>query len=187
MYANGPAGIADFDKLALKITDMPNVIAVTPQIEGQVMATKNRVSIGAVVRGVRWSDLAVRKPLWNSLSERDIDRFRDENGVLIGHEMALKLGLKVGDSVSLTTARGKTTAFGTVPTRRKFKIAGIFNVGMYEYELVYFYAIGFVSRFLGYDNRVSGLEIYVTVPEHIRSLRQQVRQTVGSDLRFLTG
>ena len=130
VYAKGPAGIADFDELALTITDMPNVIAVTPQIGGQVMATKNRVSLGAVIRGVRWSDLAVRKPLWNSLSEGDIERFRDENGVLIGHEMAFKLGLKVGDSVSLTTARGKATAFGTVPTRRTFKIVGIFNVGM---------------------------------------------------------
>jgi hypothetical protein len=107
VYSKQAGGIADFDQLALKITDMPDVIAVTPQIEGQVMATQNRVSIGAVVRGVRWSDLAVRKPLWDSLDEGDINRFRDENGVLIGREMAFKLGVKAGDSVTLTTAKGK--------------------------------------------------------------------------------
>ena len=84
VYSKQVGGIADFDQLALKITDMPDVIAVTPQIEGQVMATQNRVSIGAVVRGVRWSDLAVSKPLWDSLDEGDIKRFRDKNGVLIG-------------------------------------------------------------------------------------------------------
>jgi len=186
VYAKGPNGIADFDKLALTIADMPNVIAVTPQIEGQVMATQNRTSIGAVVRGVRWSDLAVRKPLWNSLSESDINRFRDENGVLIGHEMAFKLGLKVGDSVSLTSAKGKATAFGTVPTRRKFKIAGIFDVGMYEYDSSFvFMPLDLSADFLGYNNRVSGLEIYVTLPEQIASLRQKVRKTVGSDLRVV--
>ena len=184
VYADGPSGIADFDKLALTITDMPNVIAVTPQIEGQVMATQNRVSIGAVIRGVRWSDLAVRKPLWNSLSESDVNRFRNENGVLIGHEMARKLGLKVGDSVSLTSAKGKATAFGTVPTRRKFKIAGIFDVGMYEYDSSFvFMPLDLSADFLGYENRVSGLEIYVTMPEQVTSLRQKVRKTVGSDLR----
>ena len=63
VYANDVGGIADYDGLALKIAEMPNVIAVTPQIEGQAMATQNTVSLGAVVRGVRWSDLAVRKPL----------------------------------------------------------------------------------------------------------------------------
>ena len=184
VYASTPAGIADFDDLALTITDMPNVIAVTPQIEGQVMATNNRVSVGAVIRGVRWSDLAVRKPLWNSLSENDINRFRDENGVLMGHEMARKLGLKLGDSVSLTTAKGKATAFGTVPTRRKFKIGGIFNVGMYEYDSSFvFMPLDLSADFLGYENRVSGLEIYVTMPEQIAYLRQEVGKTVGSGLR----
>ena len=137
------------------------------------------------MRGVRWSDLAVRKPLSGiPLSESDIDRFRNENGVFIGHEMALRLGLKVGSNVSLTTAKGKATAFGTVPTRRKFTVAGIFNVGMYEYDSSFiFMPLNLSAEFLGYGNRVSGLEIYVTMPEHIVSLRQEVRKTVGSDLR----
>ena len=91
VYANDVGGIADYDGLALKIAEMPNVIAVTPQIEGQAMATQNTVSLGAVVRGVRWSDLAVRKPLWDSLDEEEIAGFRDKKGVLIGHAMRLTL------------------------------------------------------------------------------------------------
>ena len=184
VYSNQSVGIANFDQLALKIADMPNVIAVTPQIEGQIMATHNRITIGAVIRGVRWSDLAVRKPLWNSLAEDDIDRFRSESGVLIGHEMALKLGVSAGNTITLTTARGKATAFGTLPTRQKYKIAGIFNVGMYEYDSSFvFMPLDISSSFLGYDNSVSGLEIYVSAPEQIALLRQQVREVVGSDLR----
>ena len=62
--------------------------------------------------------------------------------------MALRLGLKVGSNVSLTTAKGKATALVRF-TRRKFTVAGIFNVGMYEYDSVYFYAFKFVGSFLG--------------------------------------
>ncbi|MDA0332154.1 MAG: ABC transporter permease, partial [Proteobacteria bacterium] len=134
VYANDVGGIADYDGLALKIAEMPNVIAVTPQIEGQAMATQNTVSLGAVVRGVRWSDLAVRKPLWDSLDEGEIAGFRDKKRVLIGHAMAFKLGVKQGDNVTLTTAKGKPTAFGTLPSRRTLKTEFDFDVGMYEYD-----------------------------------------------------
>ena len=184
VYSNQSVGIANFDQLALQITELPDVIAVTPQIEGQVMATQNRISIGAVVRGVRWSDLAVRKPLWNSLAEEDITRFRNGDGVFIGHEMAHKLGIKLGGSITLTTAKGKATAFGTVPTRRIFKVAGIFNVGMYEYDSSFvFMPLHLSASFLGFGDSVSGLEIYVAAPEKIGPLRRQVREIVGADLR----
>ena len=183
VYANDVGGIADYDGLALKIAEMPNVIAVTPQIEGQAMATQNTVSLGAVVRGVRWSDLAVRKPLWESLDEDEIAGFRDKNGVLIGHAMAFKFGVKQGDNITLTTAKGKPTAFGTLPSRRTFTIAGIFDAGMYEYDSSFvFMPLGLASDFFGYDGRVSALEIYAATPEQIGPLRRLVSQSLASNL-----
>jgi lipoprotein-releasing system permease protein len=183
IYANDVGGIADYDGLALKIAEMPNVIAVTPQIEGQAMATQNTVTLGAVVRGVRWADLAVRQPLWNSLDEGEIGSFRDNNGVLIGHAMAFKLGVNQGDNVTLTSAKGMPTAFGTLPLRRTFTIAGIFDVGMYEYDSSFvFMPLELASEFFGYDGRVSALEVYATTPEQIGPLRRLVSQSLESNL-----
>ena len=85
VYAAEGRGIADFDTLSLKIAEIPGVIAVTPQIEGQAMVTRGTVNIGSVVRGVRWSDLAARRPLWESLDDAAIAGFRDEGGILIGN------------------------------------------------------------------------------------------------------
>ena len=184
IYSTEGNGIKNYDDLALSITEMPGVIAVTPQIEGQVMATRNAVSLGAVIRGVRWSDLAARKPLWNSLDEKAIAGFRDNGGVLIGKTMAFKTGIAPGGTITLTTARGKATAFGTLPTRRSFKVAGVFDVGMHEYDTSFiFMPLDVAGDFLGLPASVSGLEIYVDDPQNIAFYRTAIAGTLEKNLR----
>ena len=184
IYSTEGNGIKNYDDLALSITEMPGIIAITPQIEGQVMATKNAVSLGAVIRGVRWSDLAARKPLWDSLNQKAIAGFRDDGGVLIGKTMAFKTGIAPGGTITLTTARGKATAFGTLPTRRSFKVAGIFDVGMHEYDSSFiFMPLDEAGDFLGLPTSVSGLEIYVDDPQNIAFYRTTIAGLLDENLR----
>ncbi len=184
VYAAKSGGIEDFDRLALSLAELPTVIAVTPQIEGQVMVTANTVNLGAVVRGVRWSDLAVRKPLWNALEEAEISGFRDSGGVLIGETMAFKMGLKTGDVITLTAAKGEATAFGTLPKRRRFEIAGIFNVGMHEYDSSFvFMPLEAAGKYFGLGERASGLEIYTSAPQKIAGLRSIIAGDLAPGLR----
>jgi lipoprotein-releasing system permease protein len=184
VYAVQSSGIKDFDKLALSLAEMPTVIAVTPQIEGQAMVTANEVNIGAVIRGVRWSDLAVRKPLWNSLDEAEIAAFRDKGGVLIGRALSFKLGLKPGDALTLTSAKGEVTAFGTLPKRQRFEIAGIFDVGMHEYDSSFvFMPLAVAGDFFGLGDKASGLEIYTNDPQNISGLREMIAADLKPGLR----
>lgn len=184
VYAVQSSGIKDFDKLALSLAEMPTVIAVTPQIEGQAMVTANEVNVGAVIRGVRWSDLAVRKPLWNSLDEAEIAGFRDKGGVLIGRALSFKLGLKPGDALTLTSAKGEVTAFGTLPKRQRFEIAGIFDVGMHEYDSSFvFMPLAVAGDFFGLGDKASGLEIYTSDPQNISRLREMIAADLKPGLR----
>jgi lipoprotein-releasing system permease protein len=184
VYAVQSSGIKDFDKLALSLAEMPTVIAVTPQIEGQAMVTANEVNVGAVIRGVRWSDLAVRKPLWNSLDEAEIAGFRDKGGVLIGRALSFKLGLKPGDALTLTSAKGEVTAFGTLPKRQRFEIAGIFDVGMHEYDSSFvFMPLAVAGDFFGLGDKASGLEIYTSDPQNISGLREMIAADLKPGLR----
>ena len=66
--------------------------------------------------------MAVRTPLWESLAEDVIIRFKENDVILIGKTMARKLNLSEGDSLTLLAPKGKTTAFGTLPSRQSFKI-----------------------------------------------------------------
>ena len=182
VYSTSTRGVGDFDNLAVRIAGIPGVIAVTPQIEGQVMVSTRGNTSGAVIRGVRWADLAARKPLWDALDEGAITRFKEGKGILMGHRLAQSLGLKEGDSVTLVGAKGRTTPFGTLPQRRTFKIAGLFDVGMFEYDKAFiFMPLKPAQSFFGSDGRVTGLEIYTGDLNLTDPVRANISQILGDD------
>ena len=159
-------GIDDYETLTSYIAQNPNIMAATPQIESQVLVSANNVTIGAVVRGVIWSDLAIRAPLWDSITDEIITRFRDDKAILIGKTMALNLNLAQGDSITLLAPKGRTTAFGSIPTRQSFIIGGIFDVGMHEYDSSFvFMPLPAAQKFFSMPDRVSGIELYINDPD----------------------
>ncbi|MGC6474478.1 MAG: lipoprotein-releasing ABC transporter permease subunit [Candidatus Puniceispirillaceae bacterium] len=176
--------LTDYNRIALKLADLPNVIAATPQVQGQVMASSSSGQTGAVVRGVSWSDLAARKPLWDSLSQQAIAAFRDDKHILIGETMAFRLGLKIGDKLTLLSASGRTTAFGSIPTKRTFTIGGLFKVGMHEYDNSFiFIPLSEAQSFFHLPEAVSGIEVYSDAPLQIDMLRGAISITLGDSYR----
>ena len=176
--------LTDYNRVALKLAELPNVIAATPQVQGQVMASSARAQTGAVVRGVSWSDLAARKPLWDSLSQQAIADFRDDKHILIGETMAFRLGLKIGDKMTLLSASGRTTAFGSIPSKRTFTIGGLFKVGMHEYDNSFiFMPLSEAQSFFHLPDAVSGIEVYSNAPLKIELLRRAIAINLGGEYR----
>jgi lipoprotein-releasing system permease protein len=63
------------------------------------------------------------------------------DGILLGTDLAAKLGVRVGDAVSLVTTQGTVSPFGMLPRPRRLRVAGTFSLGLYEFDSTY----GFVS------------------------------------------
>ncbi|WP_417820864.1 lipoprotein-releasing ABC transporter permease subunit [Terasakiella sp.] len=126
--------LTDYTSLSDRLSQIDGVVSVTPTIEGQVMATGQGASSGAMVRGVTGEDFKKRKLLFDSLKAGSMDLFNQDQGVIVGARLAQKLGLWVGDKITLISPKGNITAFGTVPRMRSFTIAATFDVGMYEYD-----------------------------------------------------
>jgi lipoprotein-releasing system permease protein len=126
--------VRNYDDLAQKIASVDNVLSVTPTIEGQVMATGKGSSSGAMVRGLSADDFKKRDLLLKSVKSGSLKSFEAGEGVIVGSRLASKLGLWVGDKITLISPKGNVTAFGTVPRMRAFTIAATFDIGMYEYD-----------------------------------------------------
>lgn len=184
VYSTDGRGIADYDPLSVRIAGIPGVLAVTPQVEGQVMAASKGLTSGAVVRGVRWSDLAARKPLWDALDDKALSQFKQGQQVLMGHRLARSLGVSAGDSLTLVGARGRTTPFGTLPQRRTFRIAGVFDVGMFEYDKAFiFMPLEDAQEFFGQTDRVTGLEIYTADLGLTDTVGVNIRQSITAGMQ----
>jgi lipoprotein-releasing system permease protein len=63
-----------------------------------------------------------------------------EFGIILGRELAWKLDLDVGSTVSLIVPQGQMTPAGLLPRMKRFTVVGVFEIGMYEYDSVFLHS-----------------------------------------------
>jgi lipoprotein-releasing system permease protein len=176
----GPDGIANFDALADRLRGAPGVLSVTPLVTGQVMATAHGIASGAVVHGIRPSDLAARPTIANHVIDGSVAHLSDDQ-IAIGSRMAYRMGLGLGDRLTLISPEGTPTAFGTVPRVKAYQIGAIFEVGMYEYDSTFvFMPFAAAQLYFQLDDRANQLEIMVANPDQVAAYRRELAPLVGN-------
>ncbi len=178
-------GLADFDALAEQVKALPGVASVTPTLEGQVMVSGAAgVGSGALVRGVRPADLGARRALAQGIQTGALSEFDGDNAVVIGSRLAEKLGVRVGDSITLITPKGQATAFGTMPRVRAYKVVATFNVGMYEYDSAYvFMPLDAAQIYFMMPGRVTDLQVMAADPAEVPKVEALIRSITSPSLR----
>jgi lipoprotein-releasing system permease protein len=127
--------ISDWRPQVEKVARFPGVLAAAPYIEEQAMMTRAGKSAGVLLRGVlpkdeeRVVDLAPHL-LSGHLSDLTPGSYR----VILGSALAEALSAHVGDRVVLMVPEGDVTPIGVLPRMRAFRVDGILQVGMYEYD-----------------------------------------------------
>lgn len=175
-----PAGLTQFDGLVETLADVAGVILVDPMIEGQAMVTANGVARGAVVRGLRPADIRRRTILIENITSGSLDDFKGENAVLIGSRLAERLGLAIGDKITVISPKGNITAFGTVPRVRSYPVVATFNIGMFEYDSGFvFMPLEAAQIYFRLPNSVTTLEIFVEDPDDAPSMVRDIRAAAG--------
>jgi lipoprotein-releasing system permease protein len=175
-----PAGLTDFDPLAGTVAGVKGVVAVDPMIEGQAMVTANGVAHGAVVRGLRPEDIRRRKILTENITAGSLDDFKGEDAVLIGSRLAERLGLAIGDKITVISPKGNVSAFGTVPRVRGYSVVATFNIGMYEYDSAFvFMPLKAAQTYFRLPDAVTTLEIFVENPDDAPNMVRAIRAAAG--------
>jgi len=173
------AKLNNFDALAEKARTVPGVVSVTPTIEGQVMATARGVAQGAMVRGLRPVDLARRKIVADNIRAGTLDDFKGDN-VVIGSRLARRLGVTIGDRITIISPKGNVTAFGTVPRMRAYRIAATFEIGMYEYDSSFiFMPLHAAQVYFQLPGAVTNLEVFINDPDRAPEIGSAILKATG--------
>lgn len=162
--------IADYDYLIEKMRGNKVVAArttsIVPIAEGQVMVSARGNNSGAMVRGIRMSDLAAKTANGTRIYGKSLDEIRDGE-LVAGNSLTRALGVTMGDKVSLVSARGATpTPFGTMPRIMAYPVMASFFMGMHEYDAGYiFMPLATAQKYLNLGDAVTHIDVFLADPE----------------------
>ena len=125
----------DWQTLRRRTTGEAGVVAIAPFIEGRAMLVALDRSAAVELRAVEPAEERAVSTLHRHLSGGGLEQLvPGAYRILLGHALATELGLSIGDTVLVVIAQGNVTPAGVVPRMRRFTIAGLIDVGMYEYD-----------------------------------------------------
>jgi lipoprotein-releasing system permease protein len=170
----------DWEDVAAKITKIPGVTVAAPMVEGAAGASTQYGQTGVLVRGVREQDLIKLPGVASNLREGTFDGFDNANGIAVGQRLAEKLGVRVGDKISLLIAKGAQTPFGVTPRIKAYPVVAIFQIGMSEFDNLFVYMpLPEAQNFFNKENEVTTIETFVENPEAMDAFRRDVEKNVS--------
>ena len=189
------AMVENYDDIIKKVHSVEGVIAAAPFIMNQVMLINGDRVSGVVVRGIdpgkeeTVSDLgknmvsgAVTHLKTKSSFSGDIKVRGKKNraGIILGKELSRRLGVGVGDIVSMVSPVSRVTPVGLIPRMKLFKVVGVFESGMYEYDAnLSFILLKSAQKFFSMKNGVSGIEVRVADIEQAGNIASVIQKELG--------
>ncbi len=186
----GSGGIPNYKALAERLQKMPGVKSVTPAIYETMLLSFGGEARGVVVKGIevsleKRSDEALQK-----LSAGRLDFSPDADGIdglMVGKQLADEWKVTPGDYVTLTSPQGRLTPFGLVPRTRRFRVAGIFDSGFYDYDENWcFISLPAAQSLAGTGDVVNVLEFRLLKPEQAAEIAKGVERDAGQGFSTTT-
>ena len=175
--------IKDYQSVREKINRIGGVAGSSPVVYGQVMLRFGSRVSGVVIRGIDPEVERDTTDLLNKLKAGSIKGLSDDGttpGIIIGREMLRNLGLFVGDEIEMISPIGEMGPLGMIPKMKKFKVAGYFEAGMFEYDsTLAFINIHTAQNFLGFLDEITAVEIRIDDPSRAPEIASKIEKILS--------
>ena len=180
-----PDAFAEHPELLGEVIKTPGVTGATPFIYTEVMLSAGKGVKGLVLRGIDPKTAPSVLTMLRKMKRGSIARLTQTEGlpgIIIGEELAKRIGLGIGSRVNLLSPSGQKTAAGFQPRIRAFEVAAIFKTGMFEYDSsLAFVTLDACREVLGLEpGYLSGIEITVDDVFKADVIAERISNSIGS-------
>jgi len=186
IYVWKHSGIPDYEEEADKLHQIPGVVGAAPAILGKALISASSDQAFVSIKGidpklepsVTAIGPAMRTGSLDALAPKGPD---DPGGILLGTDLANSLGVAAGDSVSLLTPQGTLTPMGMIPRARRLRVAGTFNLGLFEVDSTFgFVSLDVAKRLFDRDD-VELIQLKVDDIYRAPAIARSITRTLGND------
>src|SRR3954466_1111954 len=157
VYVWRTGGIKDYRADVQRLRTFDGVVGAAPALEDQAVVIKGDTTAFINLKGIDPALEGGVTELGGAMQKGRLSDLHDATddelpGILIGKDLASKLRVTVGDTVSVMTPQGTLTPGGMMPRIRPVRVAGVYSLGLYEFDSTYgFISLGFAERVMGKD------------------------------------
>jgi lipoprotein-releasing system permease protein len=181
--------IYDYNKIVKQIEHSEQVVSALPFVVTQVMLRSSSGVTGGVLRGIDPERAAACMSIFEPIKALDekLTRSGENNdgagkppGIVLGKELAGRLGVREGDVVYLVLSMGALSPVGHMPAVKRFEVTAIFEAGMHDFDSVFaFVHLSEAQRVLHMEDTVSGIEIRVKDIYKARAIAETIVSKLG--------
>ena len=169
-----------------KIQNDKDVLASAPFILGQVMVSSGKRAQGVFLRGVDPTVELKTTEIGQFMKEGGLEDLAPKDstpGIVIGRELSNSIGVFRGDLVTVLSPIGKIGPLGMLPKVRQFRVTGIFEVGMFEYDSnLVLTDLQAAQEFFDLGDAVTGIQLRLDDVYKAPAVRERVQKLLGFPL-----
>jgi len=189
VFRTAREGFEDYRAVMEAVRKVPGVLGSAPALYNKGLVTSAVGSDVATLKGIlpgaekTVTDLAAQMET-GSLDALDAPS-EGLPPILLGRDLAAKLGVGVGDTVTLTTSQGRLTPIGVIPRTRKFQLVGTVRTGLYEFDAAWAYlSLASAQQLFGGGDEATLVEVRIEDMYAVKKVGRDLVSTLGEG--FLT-
>jgi lipoprotein-releasing system permease protein len=180
-------GIEDYDRVAETVRGVKGVAGASPFTYNQALLSSKASAVGVVVRGLDVKTAGEATVVPQKIREGSLEGLAVGlgskkgrlPGLLLGSELARRLSVRVGDSINLISPTGTMTPAGPVPRMTAFRVSGIFELGMYEYDSsLAFISLRNAQKFFRLGDTATGVEVKLRDIDEARAVADEIMRVL---------